>query len=92
MLMMTAKKVPLRRCVISKETLPKTELIRIVKQPDNVVVIDASGKLNGRGAYIKKDLKLLLKLKKSKQLERNLAVDIPETIYEQLEQLMKDGA
>ena len=53
------KKIPLRRCVVTKEQLPKKELLRIVRDSVGNVSIDLIGKANGRGAYIKKDLEVL---------------------------------
>ena len=53
------KKIPLRRCVVTKEQLPKKELLRIVRDKDGNVFPDITGKANGRGAYIKKDLNTL---------------------------------
>ena len=61
---MKVKKVPLRTCVITKESLPKQELLRIVRTPEMEVKVDETGKLNGRGAYIKKSLVVLEKAKK----------------------------
>ena len=52
------KKIPMRSCVITKEKLPKKELIRVVRTPDGEVIIDTVGKANGRGAYLKKILRL----------------------------------
>ena len=68
---MKVKKVPLRTCVITKESLPKQELLRIVRTPEMEVKVDETGKLNGRGAYIKKSLEVLEKAKKSKLLEKH---------------------
>ena len=56
---MKTKKIPLRTCVVTKETLPKQELLRIVRTPEGDVEVDETGKKNGRGAYIKKDLAVL---------------------------------
>ncbi len=81
------KKIPLRSCVVTKEKLPKKELIRVVKTTDGVV-IDETGKLNGRGAYIKKDLEAINKAKLGKHLNRALEIDVPETIYEELLKLI----
>ena len=53
---MKVKKIPLRTCVITKEKLPKAELVRVVRTPEGEVIIDTTGKANGRGAYLKKDL------------------------------------
>lgn len=86
---MKQRKIPLRSCVVTREKYPKQELIRIVRTPEGVVIIDETGKANGRGAYIKKDLAVLEKAKKSNVLKRQLEVDIPEEIYEQLEARIK---
>ena len=53
---MKQRKIPMRTCVITKESLPKQELLRIVRTPEYDVKVDETGKLNGKGAYIKKDL------------------------------------
>ena len=81
---MKVKKVPLRSCVITKEQLPKQELLRIVRTPFGEVKVDETGKLNGRGAYIKRELSVVDKAKKSKVLDRHLEVCVPDTIYEEL--------
>ena len=67
---MKQRKIPLRTCVVTKESLPKQELLRIVRTPEKVVKVDETGKLNGKGAYIKKDLAVLEKAMKSKILEK----------------------
>ena len=81
---MKNKKIPMRSCVVTKEKLPKKELLRIVRTTDMNVVIDDSGKINGRGAYIKKDIDVLDKAIKSKVLERHLEVSISDSIYEEI--------
>lgn len=78
------KKTPLRKCVVTKEQLPKSELIRIVKNKELGVKLDLTGKLNGRGAYIKKDKKAFLKAKKTNVLGRHLDTEIPSEIYDEL--------
>ena len=82
------KKVPCRTCVVSKEKLPKKELIRIVRSPEGEVKIDETGKMNGRGAYLKKDLEVFNKAQKSKILDRHLEVSIPDSIFESLKELL----
>ena len=84
---MKVRKIPLRSCVVTKERLPKQELLRIVRTPQKDVVVDLSGKLNGRGAYIKKDLEVLEKAKKSKILEKRLECNIPEDVYEEIKRI-----
>ncbi len=86
---MKNKKIPLRTCVVSKEKLPKQELLRIVKNNENVVFVDIIGKSNGRGAYIKKDLGVLEKAIKSKILERQLEVEIPDSVYEEIRKIIE---
>ena len=81
---MKVKKIPMRTCIISKEKLPKRDLLRIVRTPQGEVVIDITGKVNGRGAYIKKDVDIIKKAKVSKQLENHLEVSIPDSIYEEI--------
>ena len=85
---MKNKKIPMRSCVVTKEKLPKSELLRIVKTPEGNVVADLSGKLNGRGAYIKRDVTVLEKAKKSKVLERVLETEISEEVYEQINEII----
>ena len=83
------KKIPCRTCVITKEKLPKNELIRVVRTPEGNVVIDESGKLNGRGAYLKLEESVIDKAKTSKALNRVLEVEVPDSIYEELKSLIK---
>ena len=81
---MKQKKIPLRTCVITKEKLPKKELLRIVRTPEGNVIIDLSGKANGRGAYIKKDVSIINKARLNKQLENHLECNIPDGIYDEI--------
>ena len=87
---MKNRKIPMRSCVISREKLPKGELLRIVKTPEGNVVVDISGKMNGRGAYIKKDITVLDKARKSKILDKILEVDIPEEVYEEINRIINN--
>ncbi len=81
------KKIPMRRCVATGESLPKKEMIRIVRTPQGNVVIDESGRQNGRGAYLKRSLEALEADIKRKALARALECEIPQEIYDELEQL-----
>lgn len=85
---MKTRKAPLRTCIITRECLPKNELIRVVKDNTNKVFVDLSGKANGRGAYLKKDLNVIKKAKTNKQLERHLDIKIDESIYNELENII----
>ena len=78
----------MRSCVVTKEKLPKQELLRVVRTTDSNVVIDTSGKINGRGAYIKKDIEVLEKAKKSKILEKHLEVIISDDVYEEIKNII----
>ncbi len=86
---MKVKKIPLRTCVITKESLPKQELLRIVRTPEGEVKVDLTGKLNGRGAYIKKDLEVLEKAQKSKILEKRLECKIEDSVYEEIKNIIE---
>ena len=86
---MKQRKVPLRTCVVTKEALPKSELLRIVRTPYGEVLPDETGKLNGRGAYIKKDVEVLEKARKSKILEGRLECNIGEDIYEKIREIIE---
>ena len=82
------KKISLRRCVVTKQQLPKQELLRIVKNKENTVFVDLTGKANGRGAYIKKDVNVLKTAKDKKILERALEIQISEEVYEEIEKVI----
>ena len=84
---MANKKIPLRQCVGCGEMKAKKELIRVIKN-DEGVFLDASGRKNGRGAYICDNTDCLEKARKSKGLERSLKVAIPDEVYENLEKEM----
>ena len=87
---MKTKKVPLRSCVITKEQLPKQELLRIVRTPEGEVKADETGKLNGRGAYICDSAECLEKVIKSKRLEKVLESQISEEVYNNLRGVIVD--
>ena len=87
---MKNKKIPMRSCVITKEKLPKNELLRIVKTPEGNIVIDLTGKINGRGAYIKRDISVLDKAIKSKILDRVLDTEIKVDIYDEIRKLINN--
>ena len=86
---MKNKKIPLRTCVITKEKLPKQELLRIVKNNENQVFVDLTGKSNGRGAYIQKYLEVLNTLIKTKALEHLLETTIPDNIYDEIRSIIE---
>ncbi len=83
------RKIPMRMCVVTREKFPKKELIRVVKSEDGVV-IDLTGKVNGRGAYLKKDISVIEKAEKSKILEKHLETSIPSEIYINLKNIIEE--
>ena len=85
---MKVKKIPMRTCVVSHEKLPKKELIRIVRNKDGEVFVDETGKLNGKGVYLKKDLDIINKAEKSKILNKYLEIDVNDEIYEKLRKII----
>lgn len=85
---MKTKKVPMRSCIVTKEKLEKKDLIRVVKNNKNEVFIDLTGKSNGRGAYLKKDKEVIKKCKQNKILDKHLETNIPDEIYEELENML----
>lgn len=78
------RKVPLRKCVVTGERFDKRELLRVVKTKDNEFFVDPTGKLNGRGAYVKKDKAVILKAQKNKNLDKVFESQVPDAIYEAL--------
>jgi uncharacterized protein len=86
---MKDRKIPLRSCVVTKEKLPKKDLIRVVRTKEGQILVDEKGKTNGRGAYLKKDLNVFEEAFKKKILDRHLEVEIPVTILEELKKLVK---
>lgn len=86
---MKTKKIPYRTCIITKEKVPKQDLIRVVRTPEGKIVIDQTGKVNGRGAYLKKDLEVFVSAEKSKVLNHHLEVEISNEIYENLKKMVK---
>lgn len=84
------KKVPLRTCVVSHEKCEKKDLLRVVRTPLGGVVYDSTGKLNGKGAYLKKSIEVINKAKKTKILEKALGVSISDEVYDNLERIINE--
>ena len=83
--MANVKKVPLRKCIGCNEMKNKKEMIRVLKTMDDQIILDATGKKNGRGAYLCFSKECLQKAMKGKGLERSLKMPIPQEVYESLE-------
>lgn len=84
------KKIPQRQCIGCREMKNKKDLIRILKTDTEGIIIDVTGKKNGRGAYICKTMQCLEKAVKNKGLERSLKVRIPQEVYDELKKEMAD--
>ncbi len=84
---MKQRKIPMRMCVVTKEKYPKNELIRIVKTEKGVIV-DQTGKVNGHGAYLKKDKEVFAKAKKSQILNKILETEINNEVFDELEKIL----
>ena len=83
------KKIPMRQCVGCGEMKPKKELLRVIKTAEGEILLDDTGRKNGRGAYICADSECLGKAEKSKGLARSLKTEIPKELYEELKREMK---
>lgn len=79
------KKIPLRKCTGCGEMKTKKEMIRVLKTPEDTIVLDTTGKKNGRGAYLCNSAECFKAARKSKGLERSLQCMIPGEVYEELE-------
>ena len=84
------KKIPERTCCVSHEKLPKQDLIRIVRNKELGVLVDTTGKVNGRGVYIKKDIDVLNKAIKGNALGKSLEVEIPDSVYEEIKKIIEN--
>ncbi|MDO4556713.1 MAG: YlxR family protein [Lachnospiraceae bacterium] len=82
------KKAPVRQCVGCREMMPKKEMLRVIRTPEEEVLLDSTGKKNGRGAYLCFSSDCLNKAIKNKGLERSLKVSIPDEVYEKLKKEM----
>lgn len=80
------KKLPVRKCTGCGERFLKNTLVRIVKTPSGDIVLDTTGKISGRGAYICRSAKCLKKAEKTLRADRSLSCKIPEEIYKKLEE------
>lgn len=83
------KNIPQRTCSVCRTQKNKNELLRIVKNKDNIIKVDETGKQQGRGAYICYDMECLKKAQKSKKLEQALETKIEDEIYEQIQNIIE---
>ena len=85
---MANKKIPMRQCVGCGQMKAKKEIVRVIKTTEEEIIIDATGRKNGRGAYLCANPDCLKQARKSKGLERSLKTAIPQEVYDQLEKEM----
>ena len=81
---MKTKKIPQRMCVVTRNVCDKKDLLRIVKTKEDLVFVDTTGKANGKGAYITKDIDVLNKAIKDKTLDRVFGINISDDVYEEI--------
>ncbi|MCR5788031.1 MAG: YlxR family protein [Bacilli bacterium] len=74
----------MRSCVVTREKCEKKDLLRVVRTPEGNVILDETGKANGRGAYLKKDKEVIEKAMKNNILDKILEVNVPSTVYEEM--------
>lgn len=82
--MPTNRKIPLRKCIATGEMFPKKEMIRVVRSKEGEVTVDPTGKKSGRGAYVSKSATAIQAAKDKNVFERQLQVEIPTHIYDDL--------
>ena len=83
--MKTRGKVPMRQCTGCREMKNKKEMMRVLKTGEGEILLDTTGRKNGRGSYLCYSLECLEKARKNKGLERSLKTEIPQEVYERLE-------
>ena len=86
---MSVKQIPLRQSNGSGEMKNQKEILRILKTAEGEIVLDATGKKNGRGAYICPSMDCFRKAKKSRGLDRSFKMAVPKEVYESLEKEME---
>ena len=82
------KKIPMRKCLATNQSFAKKDLLRIVRTPQGEVQVDITGKLNGKGAYISKSQEALKLARQNKVLNKALEVDIPDSLYDEIERII----
>ena len=88
---MSVKKIPLRQCIGCGEMKSKKEMIRVIKTAEDQILLDATGRKNGRGAYLCPSMECFKKAVKGRGLERSFKMAIPREVYETLEKEMEES-
>ncbi|MBR0113339.1 MAG: YlxR family protein [Clostridia bacterium] len=89
--MAVRRSVPMRKCTGCNEMKPKKELVRVVRSPEGEISIDLTGKKPGRGAYVCKSKECLEKARKAKRLQKAFSCEIPDEIFEKMEEELENG-
>ena len=87
---MTVRKIPMRMCVGCREMKPKAELIRAVKTPEGEILLDVTGKKNGRGAYLCRNEECIRKAAKQNALGHAFGIPVSAELYEHLSEELKE--
>lgn len=87
---MQKRKIPQRQCVGCRESKDKKELVRVVKTPEGDIVLDGTGRVNGRGAYLCPREECLKQARKTNALSRSFKMNVPEETYESLERQLQN--
>ncbi len=87
----TPRKQPMRLCTGCQEMKPKKELVRVVKPKEGEIALDLTGRANGRGAYICRNLACLQSARKARRFERAFACKIPDEVYDRMEEALQDN-
>lgn len=86
---MKTKKVPLRKCIACNENKSKKELIRVVRNADKEIIVDETGKVNGRGAYVCKSEACIDQIIKTRKLSRTFQIEVPDEVYTKLKNVIE---
>ncbi len=81
----------MRQCMGCNEHKPKIELLRVVRSPEGEISLDFTGKKSGRGAYLCRDVKCLRRARKSHRIDRILECEIPDAVYDAMEEEMEQN-
>lgn len=84
------RKIPMRQCLGCNEHKPKREMLRVLRTPEGEILLDLTGKKSGRGAYICPKASCLKKARKTKRIDRELAVTIDEAVYDEMERVLAE--
>ena len=88
---MAQKKIPARQCIGCMTSRPKKELVRVVRSKEGAVALDETGKAPGRGAYLCRSAACLAKARKKRSLERAFGAQVPQEVFQKLEEELGDG-